>query len=181
MKRKKFEEILTRYRVALRGGWCKFRRLAQVEDEWVPHYSAFRDRYKFLVLTGRSRTGKTRYAMHLFGDVSRTLELNCAAASEPDLRTFDPEHHSAVLFDEASAAMVLKQKKLFQAPPCWIQLGASTTNCHSYEVVMAGCKMIICSNRWDEELEALGEADREWLNANSVKVRVDDPFWIEDS
>ena len=136
-----------------------------------------RDRYKFLVLVGRSRTGKTCYARQLCCPAHQTLELNCAAGAEPDLREYDCDKHGAILFDEASPAMVLLQKKLFQAQPAWVQLGSSTTNCHSYKVMLGRVPLIICSNSWLEQTEQLTEADREWITANQVLVTVDAPVW----
>jgi hypothetical protein len=53
--------------------------------------------------------GKTLFAQSLRGRRS-TLVLNCANTMEPDLRNFDPTIHQVILFDEASAKMVLKHK-----------------------------------------------------------------------
>ena len=108
------------------------------------------ERYKFLVLNGRSRTGKTCLARQIVCPPHETLELNCAGGSEPDLRGFSRLKHRAVFFDEGTPMMVLKQKKLFQAGPTWTQLGMSTTNCHSYNVMLARIPLIIASNTWEE-------------------------------
>ena len=73
--------------------------------------------------------------------------------------------------------MVLAQKKLFQSPPCMVQLGASSTNCHAYEVFVSGVGFIVCSNTWVGQLELLSPADQEWIGSNSIAVRVDEELW----
>ena len=70
-------------------------------------------------------------------------------------------------------ALVLKLKRLFQSPSAYITLGTSTTNCHAYTIYPHRIGMIICSNRWAEELAALElDADRRWLNDNSIVLDV---------
>ena len=158
----------------------RFRDVPAVKDEWLKQYEVVRDRYKFLVLCGPSRTGKTVYCRHMFGDAGKVLEVNCASGAEPNLRPFLRAKHQGILFDEATPALVLRQKKMFQAPACWLDLGGSTTNCHAYPLMLSGTKMMICSNTWDEHLQELGEADRDWLIANSVCVEVLGPLWLKD-
>ena len=137
-------------------------------------------RYKFLVVVGASRTGKTVWCKWILDDPELVFETNCANCPEPDLRDFKPLKHKAILFDEASPAMVIAQKKLFQCPACFVSLGMSVTNCHSYNVFVSGVQMLICSNTWLEELEALPKAgDREWLIANTVLLDVGtDPLFL---
>ena len=133
-----------------------------------------RDRYKFLVLCGRSGTGKSSLARQLICDPLETLELNCAGGAEPDLRGCNRLLHRAVLFDEGTPKMVLGQKKLFQAGPNWIQLGMSTTNCHSYKQMLGRVPLIITSNTWMELCQELSPADSEWIHANQVLVPIDE-------
>ena len=140
-----------------------------------------RSRYKFLVLVGRSGTGKTVWAKWVFGDEANVLEVNCASCPEPDLREFRPLLHKGILFDEASCKMVLQQKKLFQAPPTPVRLGCSTTNCHAYDVFVSGVGLMIASNTWLADLAAIKrEEDRQWLEANSIVVDVGTvPLWLQ--
>ena len=133
-----------------------------------------RDRYKFLVLCGRSGTGKSSLARQLICDPLETLELTCAGGAEPDLRGYNRLLHRAVLFDEGTPKMVLGQKKLFQAGPNWIQLGMSTTNCHSYQQMLGRVPLIITSNTWMELCQELSPADREWIHANQILVPIDE-------
>ncbi len=134
-----------------------------------------------LVLRGQSCTGKTIWAKCLFDDSQAVLEIICASCPEPDLRDFRPSTHKAILFDDASAEMVLRQKKLFQAPPTAVRLGCSTTNCHAYDVFVSGVAMIIASNTWKSDLAQLGrKEDAEWLKKNSIVVEVgSQPLWVE--
>ena len=77
--------------------------------------------------------------------------------------------------------MVLRQKKLFQAPPTTVRLGCSTTNCHAYDVFVSGVAMIIASNTWVTELKQLArKEDAEWLRKNSIVVEVGSkPLWVD--
>ena len=87
--------------------------------------------------------------------------------------------HKGILFDEASCKMVLSQKKPFQCPNTDVQLGCSTTNCHSYSVYVSGIAMIIATNCWQSQLGDLQrEEDREWLNANSWVEKVTTPLYV---
>ena len=149
-----------------------------MRERGLPQFQTIRPRYSFLVLDGPSRTGKTCYAKHITGNHSQVLELNCAGGSEPDLRGFDPCVHNAILFDEATPLLVLSQRRLFQSPPCMIDLGCSTTNCHKYQIFVSGVMMMICSNTWCAQVKELDhEGDMEWLQANSVLVHVREPLW----
>ena len=132
-------------------------------------FETVRSRYKFLVVCGFSGTGKTVFCKNITGDPSECLEVNCANCPEPDLRAYDPFKHKAVLFDEASPAMVISQKKLFQCPPVPVSLGMSTTNCHAYSIFVSGCRFVICSNTWVEDVGRMQkDGDKEWLAANSI-------------
>ena len=74
---------------------------------------------------------------------------------------------------------MLNQKKLFQAPACFLQMGSSTTNCHAYSVYVSGTDLVVCANTWMERLLRLSPADQEWLNSNTFTVHVDDPLWLD--
>ena len=158
----------------------KFKDVPVVTQHWLPQYQHIKARYAFLVLQGPSGTGKTSFAKHITGDPSEVLEVNCSACPEPDLRDLDPERHRAILFDEASPSMVLSQRRLFQAPPCFVDLGCSTTNCHKYQVFVSGIMMMVASNTWTQQVAALKHAgDRQWLGANSFVANVTEPLWLQ--
>ena len=130
-------------------------------------------RYRFLVLEGKSKTGKTFFTKWMLGDPSRVYETNCAACPEPELRDFKALYHQVILFDEAAPEMVIAQKKLFQAPPCFVEMGCRATNCHSYNVMVSGIRLVICSNGWNEAVAGMkSQADKDWLEDNSIVVDV---------
>ena len=141
----------------------------------------FQRRKKFLVLAGRSGVGKTEYVRGLFGPQA-LLELNCAnSACVPDLRAFDWETHKVILFDEACVEMVLKNRKLFQAPACLIDLGHSPTGRDVYRVFLNDAVLVIASNKWTDEVASLESAsDRAWIIANQVLVVVTESMFQED-
>ncbi len=156
-----------------------FRRLEPVHL-WLAEHKSISMRYKFLVLTGPSQTGKTQYALSLVG-TGRCLELNMAATSEPDLRDYDHEAHDMILFDEMAASAVLLQKKLMQAPACLLGMASSKTNLYAYSVWVHAKLLVICSNRWDMEVADMPAADSDWLVQNSVVIRVHEALYIADS
>ena len=137
-----------------------------------------RERRKFLVLDGPSRLGKTQYAMSLYGRES-SLEVNAADEDQPSLQHFDFKRHKLILLDEASPQMVLKNRKVFQAPNAILELGQSKTNCHSYQVYLNNVLFVIASNGWADEVDALPASSRKWIEANQVLVNVTRPLWVE--
>ena len=167
---------------ALNADLVQFRHVPE-KEEFLEQFKQIRRRYKFLVVWGESCTGKTVWAKYLFGDAGKVLEVNCASCPEPDLREFRPLQHKGILFDEAPAEMVLRQKKLFQSPASKCRLGCSVTNCHAYDVYVSGVAMMIASNTWETELKELKrDEDRAWLKANSIVVKVGkQPLFIEES
>ena len=141
--------------------------------EFNQQFAQVKGRYRFLVLEGKSKTGKTFFTKWMLGDPSRVYETNCAACPEPELRDFKALYHQVILFDEAAPEMVIAQKKLFQGPPCFVEMGCSTTNCHSYKVLVSGIRLVICSNGWSEAVAAMkSQADKYWLEDNSIVVDV---------
>lgn len=152
-----------------------FREVPAVRS-WLESFAELRMRYKFLVLEGGSCLGKTRYALSLGANI---FECDCAGCEDPPMADFSNLHHDGALFDEASAKLVLKQKKLFQAGSSWVTLGKSATNCHSFEVWPHRKKFIVSSNRWTSEVSKLPEPDKAWLADNCVHVLVDAPLWVQ--
>ena len=143
---------------------------------WQRKFSGACTRKKFLVLEGASGLGKTEYARSLFG-VERTLELNCAGSLSFCLREHEPLRHRCILWDEAQVQLVLQERKLFQCPACWVQLGASPTGSHVYKVWLNDTVMIVGSNSWTEQLERTPKQDADWIIANQVLVQVKEPLW----
>ena len=68
-------------------------------------------------------------------------------------------------------------KKLVQAGPAWVSLGSSSTDVYSYKVWPHKVEFIVSSNTWSAELAKCETADRAWLCAKSVWVRVSHPLY----
>ncbi len=149
-------------------------------DAWLQQYHELLHRYKFLVLDGPSRMGKTVFARTLVDEGYEVLELNCAAGHEPDLRAYRLRKHGLILFDEIEAQAVLRQRKLFQACAAPVQLGCSATNCHRYSVVVHRKKLVLAPNRWEGFMKGMGDEDVDWLKKNSFVLRVSKPLWQDD-
>ena len=103
-----------------------------------------------------------------------------ASAPEPDLKAFDHETHDLILFDECPAKVILRQKKLFQAPAVKVALAASVTGCYSYTVWVHQKLLVVCSNVWHLELRGLPSEDRDWLQSNSLVYTVEQPLWEDE-
>ena len=147
---------------------------------WQRQFAEHAWRYKFLVLDGPSCTGKSIFARGQSPE-GRSLLVDCSNASVPDMAAFNPAAHDVVVFDEATASLVLKHKKLFQAPPETVVLGSSATNCFVQRLMVYRKKLIVCSNHWSRELQKQDPEDRAWLEHNAVTVRVTEPLWLDAS
>ena len=136
-------------------------------------------RRKILVLEGESGLGKTEFVKRLFGS-DKTLELNCANCGvNPDLRRFDLDQHQCVLFDEGTVEMVASNRKLFQAPASWVDMGHSPTGRDVYHVFLNDAVLVISSNRWSERVNQLAlQSDRDWVEENQVLVVVTAPMYM---
>ena len=135
-------------------------------------------RRTFLVLDGASQMGKSDYAKSLSGP-GKTLDVNCASCEhEPPLRSWDPAAKDAVLLDEASAALIVRNKKLMQGPPDPVELGSTQSNMFTYFVYVHKKKLIVSTNKWAEQLEQLPETDRRWLEDNQILIEVTEPLFI---
>ena len=148
-------------------------------DIFMRQFEEALHRYRCLVLSGPSRVGKTAFARTLCDPGFEVLEINCASGAEPELRAYRMRKHGLILFDEIVAAQVASQRKLFQAQSASVQLGCSATNCHSYGIFVWRTKLVLATNNWESSLELLSAPDREWVDANSIVLRVTEPMWQE--
>ena len=137
-------------------------------------------RQKFFVFSGDSRLGKTEF-------VKQSVEggvfiATCSKASEPDLRDYEgPPEEKTILYDEASPQMVSDHRDLFQAPRHEVTLGHSDTNCYAYKVKVWQVRMVVCTNNWEEQLNAMQvDKDREWLIKNSVVYNVTEELFRKE-
>ena len=134
----------------------------------------------FLFFSGDSRLGKTEF-------VKQSVEggvfiATCSKASEPDLRDYEgPPEEKTILYDEASPQMVSDHRDLFQAPRHEVTLGHSDTNCYAYKVKVWQVRMVVCTNNWEEQLNAMQvDKDREWLIKNSVVYNVTEELFRKE-
>ena len=72
-------------------------------------------------------------------------------------------------------------RKLFQAPACWVDLGHSPTGRDVYRVFMADALIVVASNKWSHELHDLNATDREWIQANQAHVNITEPLFVPDT
>ena len=163
----------------LLGGTLKKQRSYPKVQAFLNQFKKPRHRYRFLVLAGPSRVGKTAFARSLCGPGMEILEVNCSSGAEPDLKAYRFRRHEVVLFDEIEAEQVAAQRKLFQAQATPVQLAYSATNCHSYEVFVWRKKLVLASNNWHSSLNLVCVPDREWFQANSIVVDAVEPMWYE--
>ena len=163
----------------LLGGSLKEQRKYPKVQAFLNQFTKPRHRYRFLVLAGPSRVGKTAFARSLAGPGTETLEVNCGSGAEPDLKAYRFRRHEVVLFDEIEAEQVAAQRKLFQAQATPVQLACSATNCYSYEVFVWRKKLVLASNNWHSSLMMLPAADRAWIQANSIVLDINEPMWCE--
>ena len=153
-------------------------RVLQPVEAWDAQYQLLADRYKFLVLDGRSMLGKTQFAKSKCPPGQEVLEINCSAGGDPDLHQYRYGKHGLILCDEIEAEAVAAQRKLFQAGTALVQLGTSPTNIHVYSVFVHRVRIVCASNNWAASLGRLTEADRSWVQANSIYVYVDEPLFV---
>jgi len=128
-------------------------------------------RFKFLIYDGPSRMGKTELARAWFG-YSRTMIANAQECTTPNLRPMLTGKFNAILFDEGSWELCVRNKALFQASTRPVELSQSQCNDRSYTLMVFRVPMIICSNDFwagckDDEI-------RKWINENSFYVKVDE-------
>ena len=105
------------------------------------------------------------------------VEVNLVGGAAIELGSYPMWEHTLVLFDEAEPKQILINKKLFQAGPSPCQVQTSTTNSRAYNVYVGGKMFVICSNLWQERMATLSPADHEWIDRNSVYMRVTEPMW----
>jgi len=129
-------------------------------------------RRKFLILEGSSNVGKSEFARLLSKSPAHFIELDCTDCEHVDLRAFSPGFHDLILWDEATPQLVMKYKKLFQGQGVDCQMAQTRTSKDNYEAFPYNVKMVICSNIWSELCRELRVADYEWIQQNSIHVRV---------
>lgn len=146
---------------------------------WASQYSSNLERYKFLVLRGASRTGKSTLARGLgqaLGLGSRPFVQTVQSASSPDLRSYNPELHDYVVFDNVNdVRFVLDYRALFQANTDVHSLGDSRTGIYSYDVWLFRVPLVVTV-----DLSAKWNQHDPWIKENCNEVFLQGPSWLED-
>jgi len=182
--------------VAIRKAECKFRALPQVA-QWAMQYAKVESRYQFLVLDGKSRTGKTRFEYSLLdmyprsaldnpGSINglspppgpRSVFYADCSGGLPDLRKFRRGVHVLIVLDEMGPDKAIQLKKVMQASNDDALLGASPTMQHAYTVNSHRTMIVVTTNVWAVGLKTLHEEHRDWLFHNSIVVHIDAPMWV---
>ena len=151
-----------------------------------PEVTAFIDqfkvalhRYKFLVICGPPRLGKTTFAHTLCDTGYGTLEINCAGGTEPDMRAYRLSEHGLVLFDEIQAHQVAAQRLLFQSSDYDVRLGRKAANNHHYSISLWRKKLVLTCNNWHESVASLPPEAKTWINSNSIVLDVKARMWLD--
>ena len=144
-------------------------------SRWERQYEQKLGRYLFLVLDGDSFCGKTKYAIGL-QPLGTTFCCDCTAGT-PDLRDFDGDRFTSILFDELTAKEAIKLKKCLQASNEPSMLGVSPTMMSAYEVHTWRTRIIVSTNLWKSGVKKLKKLDRDWMEKNSIYIAVKEPLW----
>ena len=155
---------------------CGFKKIPQV-DAWKEQYTAEnakgKTRFKFLILEGPSRFGKTRFACELFGS-EFTCVINCQGVQQPYLARYDAGKHKAILLDEPSAELVGRCKVFLQAGLDGCELYQSATQRYTKWYCVYSVPIIICTNDWSSQHVKIGVELALWISQNSVHIPVKD-------
>ena len=81
-------------------------------------------RKRVFVLSGPSRAPKMEFVRQLF-PLGAVLELNHAGVDCVCLSGFDATVCRCLLWDDAAPKLVRMNKKVFEHPACWLDLGHS--------------------------------------------------------
>ncbi len=142
-------------------------------EPWQSQYKQDLPRYKFLVLFGGSRAGKSSLAKSL----GRAFVQTVQNAGAPDLRGHDAAQHDLIVFDNINdQQFVLDQRALFQANNDVHTLGESRTGIYAYHVWLWRVPMVLTV-----DTSAVWDSQEPWLAANSFEVRLAGPCWAEEA
>jgi hypothetical protein len=155
-----------------------FKRFAMVE-QWLAQYEDTLDRYRFLVLEGPSRLGKTAFVYSL-APASSIYEMSCSGETRPDLRAYNAIEHTILFFDECTPEMTVAMKKVFQAGSRPVTLNTSATNMFAIKVSLGGKRIVCAANDWTARLRKMPAEDSDWVLANSFHLRVTSPMFREE-
>ena len=85
--------------------------------------------------------------------------------------------HDCIVCDECDVSVVLRNRRLFQAPSERVSLNHSRTNVYAYEVWLHRVRIVVTTNAWLEQVAAASPSEAQWLSANAVVVAVTEPLY----
>ena len=178
MQEQAVKQRTQRVQELLRAALRPFKTFDVVASWLAANYQTVASRRKFLVITGPSGVGKTEFVRSLFPENS-ILELNGGCLEHINLEAFDMQRHHCILWEDLPAAAVVCNRRVFQHPSSWIDMGRCPPGQRSMRYWLNDAVSVIATNRWGEDLQALSShSDACWLEANSVVLQVESCMWV---
>lgn len=158
-----------------RFSWGRELLIKDLIAPWEKQYKETLERFKFLVIRGASRTGKSTLARTLGGPGRTPFVQTVQSAESPDLKAYDPDFHPYLVFDNVnSMSFVMDYRAMFQANNDIHTLGESRTGMYSYEVWLWQVPIVITV-----DLSADWDTEDAWIKENCVDILLEGPCWVE--
>lgn len=167
--------------LTLEGNRMPYLTFGQV-SKWKHQFNHSLMRYKFLVVSGASRTGKTGLINDLYPDAFVHEDVI-------DWTGYDSTKHSAIVYQDVHEwyKYVITHKSLFQANSRLVKVHTSPTNCHSITVDVAAKPMIFTTNEDIFEMACgmyyveMPTSHRDYIEANCCHLQVKFPTYLGES
>ena len=185
MKRDAEQEMRVQMCKKVRSQALPFVKVPEVEA-WKRQYAPYEaggligksNRFKFLVLTGASRTGKTEVVKSLF---EPAFLAPCQGSPQPNLLQFDRAIHRSLVCDEVNWRDIAHNQMLYQAHLDVVCLAQSQCQQSAYMRWLYGVPIICCMNDWLVGADHADHEDKAWLESNAVVVHISRPLWQDTS
>jgi hypothetical protein len=140
-------------------------RTYSIIEAWREQYNKIDFRYKFLILWGPTRTGKTELARSLFDSPFEHRDSVCWTG-------YDEDKHDGILFDDVKLvySYVSENRSLYQAGG-WVCVHTSPTNQNAIDIDVTQKPIVITTNA-----QPLGD----WILGNAYVVHIDAHTWLEE-
>lgn len=147
-----------------------FKLYPQIEN-FKEQFDYIEHRYKFLVVVGPSRLGKTELMRSHFPEAFEHK-------GSVDWTGYDPVDHSAIIFDDVPKFWdyIIQNKPLFQSNCEGYKVHTSATNCYSKEIDNAAKPIIITTNEIPYESPS---SDYLYLKDNWILLELNSPTWAD--
>lgn len=134
-------------------------------EAWREQYTHVNFRYKFLILWGPTRMGKTELARSFFSNPYEQRDSTC-------WNEYDADKHDAIIFDDVKFVYkyISDNRSLFQAGG-WVTVQTSATNMFAMEIDVTQKPIIVTTN---------AEPTGDWILGNSISMKVDTPTFEMD-